>query len=83
MNYRYDGGAFGLGWFVQQHDNARLIWHYGHMMENSALIVKMPERRATFVILANSDGLSRWRSLGDDADVLRTPATVLFLKWLL
>jgi hypothetical protein len=42
----------------------------------------VPERRATFVILANSDGLSRWRSLGDDANVLAAPAAQLFLKWL-
>jgi hypothetical protein len=53
------------------------------MLENSTLILKVPERRATFVILANSDGLSRWRRLGDDADVLKSPAGVLFLKWLL
>jgi CubicO group peptidase (beta-lactamase class C family) len=68
---------------VQRHDSVRLIWHYGHMLGNSALIVKVPERRVTFVILANSDGLSRWRSLGDEANVLRAPAAVLFLKWLL
>lgn len=38
---------------------------------------------STFVILANSDGLSRWRGLGDDADVLAAPAALLFLQWLL
>ena len=73
---------YALGWFVQQHGGRRLVWHYGHMLENSSLLVKVPERRATFVILANSDGLSRWRSLGDDANVMASPAVGLFLKWL-
>jgi CubicO group peptidase (beta-lactamase class C family) len=74
---------YALGWFVQQHQGHTLVWHYGHFLENSTLMVKVPDRRATFVILANSDGLSRWRSLGDNADVLASPAAVLFLQWLL
>jgi CubicO group peptidase (beta-lactamase class C family) len=74
---------YALGWFVQHHAGTRLVWHYGHFLENSTLIVKVPERRATFVILANSDGLSRWRGLGDNANVLESPAAVLFLQWLL
>ena len=74
---------YALGWFVQQHAGHTVVWHYGHMLENSTLLVKVPDRRATFVILANSDGLSRWRGLGDDADVLAAPAALLFLQWLL
>jgi CubicO group peptidase (beta-lactamase class C family) len=69
----------GLGWFVQDHDGVRLLWYYGHWFGSSSLIVKVPERRLTFVVLANSDGLSRWRSLGDHGDVLRSPAARLFL----
>jgi CubicO group peptidase (beta-lactamase class C family) len=71
--------AHGLGWFVQEHEGVRLVWYYGHWFGSSALIVKVPGRRLTFVVLANSDGLSRWRSLGDHADVLRSPAARLFL----
>jgi CubicO group peptidase (beta-lactamase class C family) len=72
---------YALGWFVQQHNAGRLVWHYGHGLESSSLIVKIPDDRITFVILANSDGLSRWRSLGDDANVAASPAAMLFLKW--
>src|SRR3989442_15780901 len=36
--------------------------------------------RVTFVALANSDGLSRRRRLGDHGNVLASPAAVLFLK---
>ena len=72
---------YALGWFVQPHRGYQLVWHYGHGLESSSLIVKIPERRVTFAILANSDGLSRWRSLGDDADVSASPAATLFLNW--
>ena len=72
---------YALGWFVQKNRGYELLWHYGHGLESSSLIVKIPERRVTFVILANSDGLSRWRSLGDDADVSASPAATLFLNW--
>ena len=69
---------YALGWFVQDTRGHRLVWHYGHGLESSSLIVKIPERQVTFVILANSDGLSRWRRLGDDADVTASPAATLF-----
>jgi CubicO group peptidase (beta-lactamase class C family) len=72
---------YGLGWFVQQAQHFSLVWHYGHGFEASSLLIKLPEHRVTFVILANSDGLSRWRSLGDDGDLFASPAAVLFLNW--
>jgi CubicO group peptidase (beta-lactamase class C family) len=72
---------YALGWFVQQHNAGRLVWHYGQGLESSSLILKIPDDRITFVILANSDGLSRWRSLGDDANVAASPAAMLFLNW--
>jgi hypothetical protein len=37
-------------------------------------------QRATFVILANADGLSRWRGLGDKANVTASPAATLFMN---
>jgi CubicO group peptidase (beta-lactamase class C family) len=79
-----DGKAlpYGLGWFVQEHGAGTLIWHFGQAFESSALIVKIPARQLTFIALANSDGLSRRRRLGDRADVLASPAARLFLRWL-
>lgn len=73
---------YALGWFVQDIDGRQVIWHYGHGLDSSSLIVKLPAARATFVILANSDGLSRWRGLGDRADVTASPAATLFLNWI-
>jgi CubicO group peptidase (beta-lactamase class C family) len=72
---------YALGWFVQENRQYDLVWHYGHGLESSSLIVKIPERRVTFVVLANSDGLSRWRGLGDSADIFESPAAALFLNW--
>jgi CubicO group peptidase (beta-lactamase class C family) len=72
---------YAFGWFVQKIRERTIVWHYGHGLESSSLIVKIPDRRMTFVILANSDGLSRWRGLGDKADVTASPAATLFLNW--
>ncbi len=71
---------YGLGWFVQEHRGVTLAWHYGQWFSSSSLIVKVPERRLTFVLLANSDGLSRLRRLGDHGNLLRSPAATLFLN---
>jgi CubicO group peptidase (beta-lactamase class C family) len=49
----------GLGWFVQNYRGLKLVWHYGYGPgAYSALYVKVPERSLTFILLANSDGLS-------------------------
>ncbi len=49
----------GLGWFVQAYNNEPIAWQFG-VVENaySALIVKVPNRRLTLILLANSDGLT-------------------------
>jgi CubicO group peptidase (beta-lactamase class C family) len=72
---------YALGWFAQVIRGRKIVWHYGHGLESSSLIVKIPDDGATFVILANSDGLSRWRGLGDTADVMASPAARMFLNW--
>jgi CubicO group peptidase (beta-lactamase class C family) len=49
----------GLGWFVQIHNGRRIVWHFGIMRDGfSSLVVKLPDRRITLILLANSDGLS-------------------------
>jgi CubicO group peptidase (beta-lactamase class C family) len=78
-----EGPTFGMGWFLQRHQGLSLAWHFGQAFESSSLLLKIPDRRVAFVTLANSDGLSRRRWLGDHGDVLKSPAAVLFLKWYL
>jgi CubicO group peptidase (beta-lactamase class C family) len=61
-NFTLNGGGsapYGLGWFVQNINGVKVIWHYGLWTANSSLIIKVPERGLTFVLLANTDRLSR------------------------
>ncbi|MGM9511050.1 serine hydrolase domain-containing protein [Larkinella sp. GY13] len=50
---------YGLGWFVRDYKKLRILWHTGWWTGNSSLFVKIPERDLTFIILANSQDLSR------------------------
>ena len=61
-----DGTEFpyGLGWFSTTYKGERVIWHYGYWTANSSLIVKVPSRGLSFVLLANTDGLSSPFPLG-------------------
>ena len=70
----------GLGWFVQSHRAGRVVWHFG-LVPNaySSLVLKMPDRRLTVILLANSDGLSAPFQLGA-GDVTRSIFATLFLK---
>jgi len=56
---------YGLGWFVQQQRGLKLVWHYGYLPDlYSTLILKVPEKGITFILLANSDALSSPFRLG-------------------
>lgn len=68
----------GLGWFVQEIKGVRIQWHYGYWTGNSSLIIRVPDRKLAFVLLANSDGLSRDTALGA-GDLLSSPAARAFL----
>lgn len=49
----------GLGWFVQSHEGEHLVWHAGRSPDGySALLLKVPQRQVTFILLANSDNLN-------------------------
>ena len=70
----------GLGWFVQSHRGERVVWHFG-MIANaySSLVVKLPDRKLTFILLANSDGLSAAFQL-PSGNVTRSLFATLFLR---
>lgn len=54
------GQPTGLGWFVQSYNGQRIVWQFGLATDAySSLIVKIPDRRLTLVLLANSDSLTR------------------------
>lgn len=71
---------YGLGWFVTHLNGVKLVWHYGMWTANSALIVKVPEKRLTFVLLASSDRLSKGFRLGVTGDPINSPFARAFVE---
>ena len=70
----------GLGWFVQSHNGERVVWHFGNIGNAySALLLKLPERKLTFILLANSDGLSATFQL-PAGNVTKSLFATLFLR---
>ena len=56
----------GLGWFVQTYNGERVVWQFGVVSNAfSSLVVKVPGRRLTLILLANSDGLNTTPSLAE------------------
>jgi CubicO group peptidase (beta-lactamase class C family) len=55
---RVGSAPMGLGWFVQNERGERIVWHFGLDRDaSSSLVIKVPARRLTLILLANSDGL--------------------------
>ncbi len=70
----------GQGWFVQTSTNVRLVWTFGHIPDAaSALILKMPSKRLTLVLLANSGGLAAGYNL-ERGDITSSPFVKIFLR---
>jgi CubicO group peptidase (beta-lactamase class C family) len=62
----------GYGWFVQSYNGEPVVWQYGigEKIENrgdssSSLMVMLPSRGLTLILLANSSGLAKSFSLSD------------------
>jgi CubicO group peptidase (beta-lactamase class C family) len=70
----------GLGWFVQTYNGERIVWQFG-LGDNasSSMIVTVPGRAMTLILLANSQGLARPFSLAG-GDVTVSPFAKLFLS---
>ena len=72
---------YGLGWFIDNNGSVKIIWHYGYWDATSSLILKVPERELSFVILANTDRLSSASpGLGSDEDVNHSVVAQEFLN---
>jgi CubicO group peptidase (beta-lactamase class C family) len=69
----------GIGWFVQTYNGEPVIWQFG-VGDNasSSLVLTLPRRAQTLILLANSQGLSRPFSLAA-GDVMVSPFAKLFL----
>jgi CubicO group peptidase (beta-lactamase class C family) len=70
----------GLGWFVQNYRGEPVVWHFGLITNGySSLVLKLPSRRLTLILLANSDGLSGPFQL-ESGDVTKSLFGTLFLR---
>ena len=70
---------YGLGWFIQQREGININWHYGYWVGMSSLIIRIPEKKISFVLMANSDMLSASYPLGN-GDIWVSPYAREFLK---
>ena len=70
----------GYGWFVQQFEGRQVVWRFAAVPDAySSLIVKIPEREVTLILLANSEGLSAPFAL-EQGDVTTSLFARLFLR---
>jgi CubicO group peptidase (beta-lactamase class C family) len=70
----------GIGWFVQTYNGEKVVWQFG-MTEgaSSSLMITLPARDLTLILMANSDGLVRLYSPAN-GDVTLSPFARLFLN---
>ena len=68
------------GWFVQSYNGGRIVWQFG-VSDNasSSMIITVPQRGLTLILLANSQGLARPFDLSA-GDVTVSPFARLFLS---
>jgi len=69
----------GLGWFVQSYSAEPVVWQFG-VGDNgsSSMVITLPRRGLTLILLANSDGLTRPFALAS-GDITVSPFGRLFL----
>jgi CubicO group peptidase (beta-lactamase class C family) len=76
----FSAAPTGLGWFVQSYRGERVVWHFGLIPSAySSLILKLPARRLTVILLANSEGLNAPFNL-QNGDVTRSVFANLLLR---
>jgi CubicO group peptidase (beta-lactamase class C family) len=68
------------GWFVQNYNGGKIVWQFG-VSDNasSSMIMMLPQRGVTLILLANSQGLARPFDLAA-GDVTVSPFARLFLS---
>ncbi|HZR23347.1 MAG TPA: serine hydrolase domain-containing protein [Vicinamibacterales bacterium] len=69
----------GIGWFVQTYQGEPVVWQFG-VADNasSSMVVTLPRRGLTFIVLANSSGLAQSFNLAA-GDLTSSPFARLFL----
>jgi CubicO group peptidase (beta-lactamase class C family) len=68
----------GLGWFVQSYNGELVVWQFGSGNASSSMVVMIPNRGLTLILLANSAGLTKGFNLAA-GDVGVSPFAKAFL----
>lgn len=69
----------GIGWFVQTYNGEPVVWQYGVDPDAaSSLVLTLPNRNVTLILLANSDALAKPATLSA-GDVTVSPFARVFL----
>ena len=70
----------GLGWFVQTYNNQPVVWQFGVAPNaSSSMVVTLPTRGLTMILMANSDALAR-PFVEEPAGLTSSPFARLFLE---
>jgi CubicO group peptidase (beta-lactamase class C family) len=70
----------GIGWFVQTYNGEKVVWQFGMAEDaSSSLMITLPARGLTLILMANSDGLVKLYSPAN-GDVTLSPFARLFLN---
>lgn len=70
---------YGLGWFTQTYLDEQIVWHYGQEEAFASLFLRVPNRKLTLIVLANSNTMSDASRLLD-GNVARSLVTLAFLR---
>lgn len=73
-------GDYRWGWFVQNWQGHKLVWHSGWDPERySAMYLKLPEEGLTLIVLANTEAIW-WGNSLVRAEIDKSPVAAAFLK---
>ncbi len=73
-------GDYRDGWFLEDWNGTRLMWHSGwNEKKYSALYLKVPSKRLTLVIMANTEAIW-WGNSLVKAEVVQSPVAAKFLE---
>ena len=74
----------GLGWFVTRESGQNLVWTFGHIPDaGSALILKLPSKNLTLILLSNSGLLATGNGFDygfEQGRVTDSPFVKIFLR---
>ncbi|UBM58781.1 beta-lactamase family protein [Marinilongibacter aquaticus] len=60
----YAGSPYGLGWFTSKIEGLNVFWAYGYGDNDAAILLKVPEKKLTFILLSASSMPSESSRMG-------------------